>query len=275
MEDELGDRMKLYERENTPSVMPKDKPIVARLDGRGFSRFTKGMNRPYDSKMSSCMSNTAYHLIEHTGADVAYTQSDEITLIWMSLEKGEMWFGGKLQKLVSNLASQTTLTFNQQIKWIGDNWENSFTEYLKRNPTFDARVWFVPNPTEATNVLWWREKDASRNAISMAAMAQFSHKELHQKSSDDKLKMLEEAGVDFEQYPEFFTKGVYYVREKVKRKLTISEVDELPLEHHARLNPDMVIERNVIKQITSPFPFPLVSLRPVVEKLFKTDHAKQ
>jgi tRNA(His) 5'-end guanylyltransferase len=274
MKDELGDRMKSMETENTPSVMPQDKPVIARLDGRGFSRFTKGMNRPFDSKMSTCMQRTAIHLLQHTGADVVYTQSDEITLVWSPPENGEIWFGGKLQKMVSNLASQATLNFNQQIQKIGDEWEFRFFEYRKRNPTFDARVWFVPSLTEATNVLWWREKDATRNAISMAAMGKFSHKELHKKTSNEKLQMLKEKGVDFTLYPEFFTRGSYTIKSVISSKLEKSEIDQLPPKHDARLNPDLEFERNVILPIISPFPTPMTSLQPVVEELFKKNHAK-
>ena len=275
MKDELGDRMKMYEVENTPSVMPKDKPIIARLDGRGFSRFTKGMNRPYDTKMTNCMQRTAEHLLDHTGADIVYTQSDEITLIWSPPKQGEIWFGGKLQKMVSNLASQATLNFNQQIRRIGEEWEHGFFEYLKRNPTFDARVWFVPSFTEAANVLWWREKDASRNAISMAAMDKYSHKELDKKTSDEKLTMLEEAGVNFNHYPDFFTIGSYYVKKTVKYKLREHELMALPAKHHARLNPEIEFERKVTERIPSPFPKPLETLQPSVEKLFGKDYATE
>ncbi len=49
--DSFGDRMKMYEGAEAQRKFLPGLPIVARLDGRGFSRFTKGLERPYDQRM--------------------------------------------------------------------------------------------------------------------------------------------------------------------------------------------------------------------------------
>lgn len=109
-------------------------------------------------------------------------------------------------------------------------------------PTFDARVWQVPNQTEGANVFLWRELDATRNSISMAAHGVFGAKRLHGKSSNEKQAMLLSSGINWNDYPAFFKRGVY-----VQRRLTtraFKDTDNLPEKHLARRNPGLVVERS-------------------------------
>ena len=46
--DVFGDRMKDYEQKEAGRKFLPMLPICIRLDGKGFSKFTKKMNRPYD-----------------------------------------------------------------------------------------------------------------------------------------------------------------------------------------------------------------------------------
>ena len=82
--DALGDRLKAYEKMETEAKFLPTLPVYARIDGRCFSKFTRGMERPYDSVMSSMMQETTRYLVEQTGALTGYTQSDEISLVWYS-----------------------------------------------------------------------------------------------------------------------------------------------------------------------------------------------
>lgn len=84
--DSLGDRMKGYEATETDRRFVPLRPIYARIDGRSFSRFTQGMTRPFNHKMSHAMIETTKYLVEHTHATVGYTQSDEISLVWLNTE---------------------------------------------------------------------------------------------------------------------------------------------------------------------------------------------
>ena len=55
MEDNLDERMKLYEDiEAKRNLIPK-LPICIRIDGRGFSKFTKGMIHPFDKNFTDSM----------------------------------------------------------------------------------------------------------------------------------------------------------------------------------------------------------------------------
>jgi len=132
-------------------------------------------------------------------------------------------------------------------------------------PTFDCRAFVVPNKTEAANQVLWRERDSTKNAISSAAYCKYSAVQLHKKSSNQKQEMLFQAGVNFNDYPAFFKRGVFVQRKKCIRKFTSDEIDKLPKQHEARSNPDLMIERQEIVAVEMP-PFSKVTNR--VEVIF-------
>ena len=222
--DQLGDRMKQHETIETGRRLDITLPVYARIDGRGFSRFTRGMNRPYDERMSRAMIETTKHLVKHTSALIGYTQSDEISLGWrVDIERNplaDMWFSGKVMKLSSVLAGMATAAFTRAVLTSEDE---EFRAYAERLPHFDARVFNLPDDDELANAFLWRELDASRNAVQMAASAEFSHKQLHGKSCAVMREMLAQAGIDFEAYPALFKRGTY-----VRTQMVEKGVSELP-----------------------------------------------
>lgn len=167
--DSLADRMKAYEQAEAGRRLMPLLPALARIDGRSFSRFTHDLERPYDERLSRVMIETTKYLVKETGARVGYTQSDEITLAWYAPDpKREIFFSGRIQKMVSVLAALTTVEFNRLLT-------SELADHLARRPVFDCRVWSVPNLSEAANTFLWRERDATKNSISMAARAYYSH----------------------------------------------------------------------------------------------------
>lgn len=245
-EDDLGDRMKMYERIEAGRTFLPMLPIIARIDGRAFHSFTKGFKRPYDERMSSAMIETTKHLVKETGACMGYTQSDEITLAWYTDDiKQQLWFNLRICKMVSQLAAQATLAFYREIVKV-------VPEYADKLPTFDARVWQVPNRTEGTNAFLWREQDATKNSISMAAAAYYSHKELEGKNSSVKQEMLFQKGINWNDYPIFFKRGTYVQRVKSTRKFSMDELRVLPEKHTARINTDLMVERTDIMVVELP-----------------------
>jgi tRNA(His) guanylyltransferase len=245
--DELGDRMKEYEGVEAQSRFMPLLPIIARLDGRSFSKFTKGMKRPFDPEFSHCMIQTTKFLVEHTGASIGYTQSDEISLAWHQTDRqSEIWFAGRKQKMISQLAAQATLRFNQLVLAF-------LPEFASRNPTFDARVWQVPNRTEGANAILWREWDATKNAISMAASTYFSPKRLHGLNGKERVALLSsDKDIVFGDYPDFFKRGTFVQRRLVRTPFTAAELEKLPPKHAARANPDLVVERHQVQILTMP-----------------------
>lgn len=206
--DNMGDRLKMYEGMETSDKFIPMLPVYARIDGKCFSKFTKGMNRPYDEKMSWMMQETTKYLVDKTGALTGYTQSDEISLLWYSDDiKSDIFFCGKKQKMVSTLAAMATAKFLQLAL-------EHFPERCEKNlPTFDARVFQLPNKMEAMNCFLWRVQDAVKNSISMAASTYYSHKELMNKNGADKMEMLFVKGVNWNDYPRFFKEGSFFKRE--------------------------------------------------------------
>ena len=81
-EDTLGIYCKELENKFTKERADKTKPLLARLDGRAFHTYTKGLKRPYDERLSACMIETTKALIEEFHPRIVYTQSDEISLLF-------------------------------------------------------------------------------------------------------------------------------------------------------------------------------------------------
>ena len=237
----MGDRLKYYEGIEAGRVLIPHLPICVRVDGRAFHTFTRGMNRPYDINMSNSMIETMKYLVEKTDACIGYVQSDEISLILSDIK--DPMFGGRVQKLTSVIASMATAKFNQEIhKFYPD----------KPLAEFDCRVWNVPNRTEAANTILWREFDATKNSISMAARAYYSDKQLLNKNSSEKQDLLMEKGINWNDYPDFFKRGTYGKRVVVNRTLTPEELKDLPEHHEARKNPNMIVTRTEIHAVSMP-----------------------
>jgi tRNA(His) 5'-end guanylyltransferase len=125
-------------------------------------------------------------------------------------------------------------------------------EYRDKLPTFDARVWNVPNVVEGANVFLWREQDATKNSISMAARSYYSHKILMNKNGSEMQEMLFQKGINWNDYPTFFRRGTYIQRRKVERLFTAVELDKLPLKHEARRNPNLSFNRTEIIALELP-----------------------
>lgn len=251
MNDDLGDRMKGYEGvESARRFMPL-LPVVARLDGKNFSKFTRGLGRPYDRRLSKLMEETAEFLVRESNAVCGYTQSDEITLAWYSDDvKSQIYFDGRVQKMTSVLAAKCSVFFNRRLA--GRLTEKDDDVRGGDGPVFDCRVWQVPTLEEAANTFLWRELDATKNSVSMAAQCHYSHAELMGKSGREKQDMLFKKGVNWNDFPAFFKRGVYVQRRAVKSKLTAAELDSLPPLHNARKNPDLEFERTEYRTLDLP-----------------------
>lgn len=246
MSDEFGDRMKLYEGMEAHRKLIPLLPIVARIDGRSFSTFTQGLERPYCSRLSELMRDTTKYLVQESGACIGYTQSDEISLVIQQQNfDSQVYFGGRIQKIVSQLAAQASVYFNRHL-----------SEFLPEKsglaPTFDSRVWNVPNQDEAANVILWRELDATKNSVSMATRAHYSHKEMDGKGRADMMDMLHEKGINWNDFPPFFKRGTYIQRRVTSRKFTGPELAKLPPGHNAHKDPDLMVERTDYVQIEMP-----------------------
>ena len=205
--DALGTRMKKYEKRETDLRFMINSPIYVRLDGRGFSKFTKDMDRPYDERMSNLMVAVSKYLCKEFNALIAYTQSDEISLVLNNNEDNPAIFDGKIQKIISTIASSATAYFNAHFQSYFQVTPDTFARSL---PTFDARAFNLSSFDEVVNCIYWRYLDCQKNAVSMAAHHHFDHKSLHkQNTSKMKDRLQVEANVCFEDYPDYFKYGTF------------------------------------------------------------------
>jgi tRNA(His) guanylyltransferase len=244
--DALGDRMKKYERMETARTLMPGLPIMVRLDGRGFSKFTRGMTRPFHEPMSRAMIETARYLVEQTHASFAYTQSDEITLgFWNADPKQEALFGGRVQKLVGIYAGMATSKFMEQVML-------RMPDRIKRYPVLDARVFNLPNLDEMAECVLFRALDCAKNSITMAASAHYSHRELHGKSGAEKHEMLRAKGVNWVDYPEFFKNGTFLRRETATAEVSAERLARIP-EKHRHLHTGVTARTSVVEVDMPPF----------------------
>ena len=231
---DLANRMKEYEKRNQ-YYLQKRTPVAIRVDGRSFHTFTKGFQRPFDDVLIKTMQETAKYMCENIqGAKFAYVQSDEITIILTDYDtlETDCWFNYRTDKLCSIAASMATMIFNKIFK---ENVENFIEEggafslaqlnynqmkmepYLKaieKGAMFDARCFNIPKE-EVTNLIYWRQLDATRNSIQMVGQANFSHKELQNKSCNDIQDMLhEQKGINWNDYPTVYKRGTACIKNR-------------------------------------------------------------
>lgn len=149
--DELDERMRVFETAHDLCVLP-GLFLVARLDGRGFTRLTKEVHRfeaPFDERFRDLMLATAEHLMTASGFQVVYgyTQSDEISLLFA---RDENSFQRKLRKFHSILAGEASAKFSLLLGSLG---------------VFDCRISQLPTAGHVVDYFRWRNEDAHRNAL--------------------------------------------------------------------------------------------------------------
>ena len=81
---------------------------------------------------------------------------------------------------------------------------------------FDARVFNIPKE-EVANLIYWRQLDATRNSIQMVGQANFSHKELQNKSCNVIQEMLfQEKDINWNDYPTHLKRGSCCVKKDIQ-----------------------------------------------------------
>jgi tRNA(His) 5'-end guanylyltransferase len=190
----------------TRNYLAKDQYGVIRLDGRAFSSYTRGLDRPADTQFMSDMDRVAIELAQEIdGVRLAYVQSDEISLLltdWQVRESGdvarsEFMFGGNIQKLVSISAAIASTALNT-LRYRTRTMKAGF---------FDARAFSLPVRQDVIDYFTWRQRDAGVNALTMHASSVFSHAQLDKLSSIERRDLLIEHGHDPKSTPEGFRMG--------------------------------------------------------------------
>lgn len=234
--DELGLRMKTYYEQIPNTKLMRRTPVAIRIDGKAFHTWTKNFQKPFDEVLIKSMQETMKYLCENIqGCVLGYTQSDEITLILIDYQKltSQAWFDYEVQKMASISASMATMAFNnffesnvaKEKRFFNDEWldNGDFNPKYKdkeliklwlthkraseKGAMFDARCFNIPKE-EVTNLVYWRQLDAIRNSIQMVGQANFSHRELQNKScSDIKDMLITQKGIDWDDFQTYQKRG--------------------------------------------------------------------
>jgi tRNA(His) 5'-end guanylyltransferase len=200
--DDLDRKMRVYETVNDRCTLP-GMYVVARLDGRSFTRLTKETHRfeaPFDERFRDMMLETVKHLMT-CGFNVqyGYTESDEISLL---LAHAEQSFGGKHRKLLSILAGEASAKFSLLLGDVG---------------VFDCRLSEMPNCDRVVDYFRWRAEDAHRNCLNSHCYWQLrkdgktvaqATKTLVGMSIADKNELLFSYGINFNNLPAWQKRGV-------------------------------------------------------------------
>ena len=244
--DTLGIWCKWLEKNFSNEIMIPTLPVIIRLDGNNFSKWTHGLNKPFDANLTKLMIETTKMLVKETNAVIGYHQSDEITLILYSHDrKSSIYNDGKKQKILSKLTGKCVSFFNEERKFLLPN--------HNKVANFDCRIYQTPTLHDACVQLLWRENDATKNSISMLAQSLFPHEDLkHLNSSQLQDKMMLERSINWNDLETKYKRGTYIRNVKTSKPFTTEEIDSLPLKHAARSNPDLVIERLVMQEIEMP-----------------------
>lgn len=235
--DELGKRMKDYYETISKTKLMRRCPVVVRLDGKNFHTFTRGFQKPFDEVLIKSMQETMKYLCENIqNCVLGYNQSDEITLILVDYKNlnTAAWFDYEVQKICSIAASMATMAFNkffaENVKhWASINgremfesltlehritYEHTLNNAAEKGAMFDARVFNIPKE-EVTNLVYWRQLDATRNSIQMVGQANFSHKELQNKSCNMIQDMLmTKKGINWNDFPTHQKRGSCCIKEE-------------------------------------------------------------
>lgn len=231
---ELGDKMKQYERECNFKI-DTSKPVVIRLDGNSFSKFTKKnkFTKPFDERMTRAMKVATEKVMEYCSHVVlGYTQSDEITIILNKMsEEDEFFMGGRVNKICSLLASKCSVEFNKALA----------KEGVDAHGIFDCRV-FNTTKDDAINALYWRQLDCWKNCVSIIAHTLLTGS-MHKVSTKEKIKRLKEEGIDV--YSDFDKK--YHNGLTLYKELVLVPMPEEFKKYPSNKGKDF-IERKVIKE---------------------------
>jgi tRNA(His) guanylyltransferase len=200
--DELDAKMRVFETASDYCVLPSIY-IVARLDGRSFTRLTKETHQfvaPFDEYFRDKMLATVEHLM-NCGFKViyGYTQSDEISLLFDLAENN---FKRKLRKFNSVLAGEASAKLSLLLGSIA---------------CFDCRISQLPSTIQVVDYFRWRQEDAHRNSLSAHCYWSLRRDGMSQRkatsmlegmSKAEKNELLFQKGINYNELPNWQKRGV-------------------------------------------------------------------
>lgn len=236
--DELDNKMRVFETAHDHCVLPGIY-MVARLDGRNFTRLTKEIQKfeaPFDPKFRDLMVATTVHVMD-CGFRIlyGYTESDEISIL---LHPDEDSFRRKTRKLNSILAGEASAKFSLSLGYPS---------------CFDCRISQLPNINQVVDYFRWRNEDAHRNALNAHCYwtlrkngqnAQNATQALVHLSVAEKNELLFQHGINFNDLPNWQKRGIGLYWESYKKSAVNPKTAESVTAHRHRIKIDLNLPMN-------------------------------
>ena len=227
--DEFEGRMRALEVYHCLRL-PPGSWVILRLDGRGFSRFTESrFEKPFDARFHEGMTQAARAVLEDLQGLYAYTESDEISVLFP-----RTWdlFDRELEKAVSlsaGIASAAlSLAFGTRVH-------------------FDSRAVLAAEDGQVVNYFRWRQADAARCALNGwcywtlrkagQGVAQATAT-LEGKGVADKNELLFQAGINFNDLPPWQRRGTGLYWERYEREGYNPKLDQKAVTIRRRVKVD-------------------------------------
>ena len=257
---ELDRRMREFETSHDRYI-PDDVYIVARIDGRGFSKLTQNitdLQKPYDSRFNDFMVETVQHLMQ-CGFYISYgyCQSDEISLLF---SPENSCFQKKERKFNSVLAGEASA---------------KFTLLLGDLASFDCRISELPTIQSVIDYFMWRKTDSYRNCFNCHSYwylrgkghsARKATSMLDGMSAIAQQNFLRENGIDINTIPSWQKYGVGMYWEKYQKKAFNPKTNEEVFATRKRLKIDSDLSNSdAYKQLITGFVKPALETAEAVK----------
>lgn len=206
----LQQRQLEYEDSYSYKIIPRI-PIIIKINGRSFSKVTKQIQKPFCHKTMTLLSDTMLSLAKQIdGVVFGYQYSDKIILVIRNDRSSDEdpWFGNCIQKQASASSSIATYEFMSKL------WAMDDPPALEGSITFTSSVFGVPSIKEAINNLLYRQFRCLQNVINESVQSILwprygpqTNTMLNEKSMDERKKILDEAGFEFDSLPSSYRHG--------------------------------------------------------------------
>ena len=202
--------------------------LVARIDGKGFTRFCNEHNfsKPNDLRSLELMNEAAEEVMKHfSDLLLSYGDSDEYSFMFARYRSN---LKIKTNELISIIASifSGSYTFH---------WTKYFEdETLKLPPSFDSRLVFYPNNSTIRDYLSWRQVDCHINNLyntcfwSLVQNSHISQKEATEKlrytfSADKRKILIDDFNLEYDNELEIFRKGTIFYKNNSESSLLVKK----------------------------------------------------
>jgi len=178
-------------------------PLI--IEVKAHEMNTEHLIQPYDVRLGRLFLSITENLILRYKASLAYTQGSNIYLVWKPQKEQGYGFKGKYQVLATNIASYTTLLFQQL---------NNLKEKPEWWVTFDVFCYNVASLNEVDSIIKKKQYEVVRKTVAIICELYYSKEEIFKKSTEERKKMITKKGDAWENYEDHFRKGILFKREK-------------------------------------------------------------